>query len=55
MKTVFWWYWYYGIFVFDNATFHAIYTENILIASKINLNLSGKEKFKNGIIPDGSI
>jgi hypothetical protein len=43
------------VFTFDNATSHAAYAEDALIASKMNLNSGGKGKFRNGIIPDGSI
>lgn len=44
-----------GVFAFDNATSHAAYAENALIASKMNLKPGGKGKFKDGLMPDGSI
>ena len=44
-----------GVFAFDNATSHAAYAEDALIASKMNLKSGGKGKFKNGLIPDSSI
>jgi hypothetical protein len=44
-----------GVFAFDNATSHAAYAEDALIASKMNLKPGGKGKFRNGLMPDGSI
>jgi len=35
-----------GIFAFDNATSHAVYAEDALIASRMNLNLVVKESLK---------
>ncbi|RIA81219.1 hypothetical protein C1645_790875 [Glomus cerebriforme] len=44
-----------SIFAFDNITSHTIYAKDALIVSKMNLKPGGKEKFKNGLIPDESI
>ena len=44
-----------GIFAFDNATSHAAYAEDALIASRMNLKPGGKGKFKDGLMPNGSI
>ncbi|GBC05634.1 hypothetical protein RclHR1_06330004 [Rhizophagus clarus] len=44
-----------SVFTFNNATSHAAYAKDALIASKMNLNPGGKRKFRNGIMPDRSI
>jgi len=43
-----------GVFAFDNATSHAAYAEDALIASCMNLKPGGKGKFKDGLMPNGS-
>ena len=44
-----------GVFAFDNATSHAAYAEDALIASRMNIKPGGKGKFKDGLMPDGSV
>ncbi|RIA94839.1 hypothetical protein C1645_758920 [Glomus cerebriforme] len=43
------------VFAFNNAISYAAYAEDALIASKMNLKPGSKGKFKNGLMPDGSI
>ena len=44
-----------GVFAFDNATSHAAYASDALIAHHMNLHPGGKRKFKNGIKSNGEI
>lgn len=43
-----------ALFIFDNATNHACYAKNVLLAKKMNLGMSGKQprmrhRFNNAI------
>ncbi|GBC02423.1 hypothetical protein RclHR1_04610009 [Rhizophagus clarus] len=44
-----------SVFVFDNATSHAAYAKDVLIASQINLKPGGKEKFRDELMPNGLV
>jgi hypothetical protein len=44
-----------GVFAFDNATSHSCFANDALIATRMNLNPGGSDKytFRDGVMPDG--
>jgi hypothetical protein len=43
------------VFAFDNTTNYAVYAEDALITSRMNLKSGGKGKFRDGLMPDRSV